>query len=92
MTRPVQIGLIGCGSVAVGCYLPLLERLNPRRPAGEVMIACDRDPDRAPHLKERFGITVFTTDPAEVLGNPAVDARSWGTGPRRAGGGKACAG
>ncbi len=73
MTRPVQIGLIGCGSVAIGCYLPLLERLNLRHPAGEVVIACDRDPNRAPHLKERFGITAFTTDSAEVLGNPAVE-------------------
>lgn len=69
----LTLGIIGCGGITAFAHLPALRRGHPR----DVSIAylCDRKLDRARLLSERFELaTTCTDDPAEVLGDPRVDA------------------
>lgn len=71
MTNPVRIGIIGCGSVLQGGYLPIAQDLQARGLA-EVRMACDALPACA-LLVERLGIPRFTTDYQQVINAPDVD-------------------
>jgi predicted dehydrogenase len=72
MSDVVRIGIIGCGSVS-RVYIPHIQRLNHPRPISEIVLACDADPARAEVLRERDGITAFTTDYREVIDHPDID-------------------
>ncbi|HEU5430703.1 MAG TPA: Gfo/Idh/MocA family oxidoreductase, partial [Thermomicrobiales bacterium] len=73
MTKPVRVGVVGCGSVA-RVYIPLLQRLNLPRPRVEIGLACDIDPARKAVVRDRYALEHFTTDPAEVVEAPDLDA------------------
>ncbi len=73
MERTIRIGVIGCGSVAMGAYLPLVQRLQLQRYPLELMYACDLDASKAAAAQERFGIKRTTTDFDEVLASEEVD-------------------
>ncbi|MEJ2600182.1 MAG: Gfo/Idh/MocA family oxidoreductase [Anaerolineales bacterium] len=72
MKKPVQIGIIGCGSVVRRPYMTLINRLRNRGQA-EVAIACDLDPARGEILEKEWGITCFTTNYREVVQSEKVD-------------------
>lgn len=72
MAYPVRIGIIGCGSVMSGPYMWLIERLRCRGQV-EVVLACDTNEKKGEMVRQRFGITQFTTDPRQVLESPVVD-------------------
>lgn len=71
MSNPVRIGLIGCGSVMQGGYMPIAQALQ-RQGLVEVVIACDTSPARA-EIAERFAIARFTTDSQQVVESQDVD-------------------
>jgi predicted dehydrogenase len=70
--EPVRIGIVGCGVVMTEAYMPLIESLEYKQQA-KVTIACDVAESKREKLKERFGITRFTTDYNEVVSSDEVD-------------------
>ncbi|MCK6626214.1 MAG: Gfo/Idh/MocA family oxidoreductase [Anaerolineae bacterium] len=72
MSYPVKIGIIGCGSVMSGPYMSLIERLRGRGQV-EVVMACDVVEARREMVRERFGITNFTTSPQQLLESEQVE-------------------
>src|SRR3954454_17686323 len=72
MAEAVRIGVIGCGSVMSGPYMSLVERLNGRG-AAEVVGACDALESKREYVRDRFGITNFTTDFEELISQENVD-------------------
>lgn len=67
---PVRLGVIGCGNV-LDAYLPQAARLVARGLA-EVTLACGRPSQRDRALA--LGARAFTTDEAELLQHPGIDA------------------
>lgn len=61
MGTPVRIGVVGCGSVMQGAYMPLIERLAARGLATAVA-ACDLDEAKLGAVRERFAIPRLTTE------------------------------
>ncbi len=70
--EPVKIGIVGCGSVMQGAYMPLVERLAARGLA-TVTMACDVDKAQRDVVRERFGISNLTADYREVVTADEVD-------------------
>ena len=68
-SRPLQIGIIGCGNV-LDAYVPQCEKLQ-RRGLAELVAACGR-PDQAGRAKAA-GIPSFVTDPAQLIDNSKLD-------------------
>jgi len=69
----VRIGVVGCGNVATGSYLPFLQRLSLGEEPNRVVAACDVDGGRRGVMRERFGVERFSTDYREVIGDPEVE-------------------
>jgi predicted dehydrogenase len=67
---PLRVGVIGCGEIAQLMHLPLLHELD------EVTIAglCDLSAQTLERLGERYGVALRTTDHAELLASPQIDA------------------
>lgn len=72
MTQPVRIGIVGCGDVMRGAYMPLLDNLR-RRGLAEVVIACDRTERNRALVRDECGISTFTTDLHDVVSAREVD-------------------
>lgn len=72
MSYPVKIGIIGCGSVMSGPYMSLIERLRGRGQV-EVVMACDVVEAKREMVRERFGITNFTTSPQQLIASDQVE-------------------
>jgi len=72
VVAPIGVGVIGCGSVSRK-YIPHLLRLNIPRQRVDIRLLCDVDPAREAEVVARYAIDRFTTDPAEVLADPAID-------------------
>ena len=68
-TRPLRVGVVGCGMLASGVHLPNVVR-NPQL---TLAWACDADAERARVAGKEFGATGVTTDYREVLRDPTVD-------------------
>jgi len=62
-SKPVRIGIIGCGSV-LSAYMKLLERLQAKGQA-EIVAACGRRNQR--RIAKQLGIANFTTDADEII-------------------------
>jgi predicted dehydrogenase len=73
VSAPVRVGIVGCGSVARK-YIPLLQHLNVPRSRVEIALVADVDSARREEVRERYAIDAFTTDPAEVIDHPEIDA------------------
>ncbi len=69
-TRPVRIGIIGCGNV-LSAYRASLDKLRLRG-AAEAVMACGRAAQRAAAC-DQLRIQRFTTQAQEVIGSPDVD-------------------
>lgn len=72
MASPIGVGVIGCGSVTRK-YIPHLQRMNIPRPRVDIRLIADIDSDRKAEASERYGIEAFTTNPDDVLNDPAID-------------------
>jgi predicted dehydrogenase len=72
MDRPVRIGIVGCGSVMQGAYMPMIERLAARGLA-EAVAACDVKEDARSRVRERWAIARFSTDYREIVAADEVD-------------------
>jgi myo-inositol 2-dehydrogenase/D-chiro-inositol 1-dehydrogenase len=68
--RPVGVGLIGAGTI--GSFHA--ESLARRIPEAELVAIADPAPGAAERLASSLGVTSFTTDSAELLADPAVEA------------------
>jgi myo-inositol 2-dehydrogenase / D-chiro-inositol 1-dehydrogenase len=68
--RPVRLGVIGCGIVAVRGHLPALRAV----PEIEVVAAADVEPDRLRGVADAFQIPRRYADPAALLADPEVEA------------------
>jgi myo-inositol 2-dehydrogenase / D-chiro-inositol 1-dehydrogenase len=68
--RPVGVGLIGAG--AIGSFHA--EGLVRRIPEAELVAIADPAPGAAERLASALGVATVTTDPAELLADPAVEA------------------
>ena len=71
MSKPVRIGVIGCGSVS-SKYLRLAGELKLAGKA-EVVIGCDANPARRTYLAEEYNVDRFTTNYQDVLDRDDVD-------------------
>ena len=72
MTRPVRIGMVGCGSVMREGYMPIAQQLRAEGLA-EVCIACDTNPALEAAMVDRFAIPRFTTDYRTLLAAADID-------------------
>lgn len=70
----LRIGVIGAGSFVEANLLPHLAGLN-----ASLHAVANRSPDAFSRLRAAYGPAVLTTDPAELLADPAVDAVLIGT-------------
>ena len=73
MSRPVRIGVVGCGSVMRGPYMGVIRQLRQREQV-ETVVACDVQADRRELVLSRdFGFQRFTTDFEQVVEAEDVD-------------------
>src|SRR5260370_37130189 len=72
MDRPVRMGIVGCGNVMSGSYMPMIERLRAQGLA-EAVAACDVKEEKRLLVRERFGMTRFSTDYRETVSLDEVD-------------------
>lgn len=72
MSRALRVGVIGCGSVSQK-YIPHLLSLNHPTPRAEIVVLCDAIESKREEVRQRYGLTNFTTDYREVLTDPSVD-------------------
>jgi predicted dehydrogenase len=71
-TRPVRLGIIGCGRVLSGPYRPVLDRLLADE-AVEITVACDTVAEREAFVRDTFGAKRFTANHREVIEAADVD-------------------
>jgi predicted dehydrogenase len=72
MPQPVRIGVVGCGSVMRGSYMPLAQILE-RRGIAKVVAACDVEENRRQIVRDQFGIERFSTDYREIVEADDID-------------------
>jgi predicted dehydrogenase len=72
MAQPINIGIVGCGSVMSGPYMNLVQSLQ-RRGLVEAVAACDVKEKRRQFVLDEFGISNFTTDYRETVQSDDVD-------------------
>ena len=70
MTRPVGLGIVGCGLVAEGRHLPALAEIDEIR----VEAVADVDFARARHVSQRFRVPRAYETAEELIEDPAIDA------------------
>jgi predicted dehydrogenase len=71
--RPVRIGIVGCGNVMDGAYMPAIRRLNLYHEVAEVTVACHTRRDRCQSILDKWGIKNFTDDYRELCQSSEVD-------------------
>ena len=67
--RPVGVGIVGCGRIAVLRHFPALAGVRDAR----VVAVADADPGRLESVAERFGVARRCLDPLELVADPVVD-------------------
>jgi predicted dehydrogenase len=72
MPHPVRLGIIGCGSVMQGSYMPLIERLRARGLV-EVATVCDISAVQRERVAARWGFERVEADYRTVVEAPDVD-------------------
>ena len=65
----LKIGVIG-----YGYWGPNIVRNFVEAPEAEVLMVCDRDPDRLDQAQRRYPAILTTTDPGELFAHDALDA------------------
>jgi myo-inositol 2-dehydrogenase/D-chiro-inositol 1-dehydrogenase len=72
----IKIGWIGCGIHATQMLLPQLVRHD-----AEIVALCDIDGKRLAAAGRQFGVKTLTTDAAELIKTPGIDAVGMAVGP-----------
>lgn len=72
MTPPIRIGVVGCGSVLRGGYLPIARRLCAEGLA-ELRAACDTRPELETEALTGLGFARFTPDYRALVSAPDID-------------------
>jgi predicted dehydrogenase len=70
ISEPITVGIVGAGGIAQKMHLPELEQI----PEFEVRWLCGRRQTRLESLAERFHVPKWTTNPADLLNDPTLDA------------------
>lgn len=66
--KPVKVGLVGCGMIAVGSYMPtILKQYNMI----DVVKCADTVPERAKLFEEKFGCKATTVE--DIMGDPEIE-------------------
>src|SRR2546425_8894883 len=68
--KSLRIGLVGVGAAAQVNHIPALHRTE----GVEIVALCDRDPEKAARVAQKFGIAVATGRLDDLLSNDEVDA------------------
>ena len=71
--RAVKIGIVGCGNVMDGAYMPAVLRLNLYQEVAEVTVVCDTRRDHGERIRDKWGIRNFTDDYRELCQSSDVD-------------------
>jgi predicted dehydrogenase len=71
--RTVRIGIVGCGNVMDGAYMPEIEKLRLYKNAAELAFACHTSRTRCQHILDKWNVPSFTTDYRELCHSDAVD-------------------
>jgi predicted dehydrogenase len=71
--RRVRIGIVGCGNVMDGAYMPTIRKLNLFEQVSEVTAACHTRRDRCEKILAKWGIGTFTEDYRELCHSEDVD-------------------
>ena len=69
-SRPINVGVVGCGTVAWKCHLTALRRLHEVR----TVALADPDAERLRRAGERFGVERRHTDYRDLLEDDTVEA------------------
>ena len=68
----MKIGIIGCGSIAIGQHIPAYLKNKE----AEIKYFCDIIPERAQRAVEQYGCGIAVTDYKEVLADDEIEAIS----------------
>ena len=68
----MKIGIIGCGSIAIGQHIPAYLKNKE----AEIKYFCDIIPERAQRAVEEYGCGIAVTDYKEVLADDEIEAIS----------------
>jgi predicted dehydrogenase len=71
--QPIRIGIVGCGNVMDGAYMPLINKLQLHDRTVEVVAACHTKKDRCLSILNKWKITKFTEDYHELCNSKDVD-------------------
>jgi len=71
--RVVRIGIVGCGNVMDGAYMPAVLKLNLYQEVAEVTVVCDIRRDQGERVRDKWGIKNFTDDYRELCQSSEVD-------------------
>ena len=71
--RTVRIGIVGCGNVMDGAYMPAVLRLNLYQEVAEVTVVCDMRRDQGERIRDKWGIKNFADDYRELCRSSEVD-------------------
>jgi predicted dehydrogenase len=72
MSGALRVGVVGCGVAMMNPYMSTLQKLKLRG-AAEVVAACDTADSKRAVVREKFGITDFTTDYRELTERDDID-------------------
>jgi predicted dehydrogenase len=72
-TSPVRIGIVGCGNVMDGAYMPAIDKLCRSGEPVEVVAACHTSAAKCKAVLAKWRIPHFTTDYRELVTSPQVD-------------------
>ena len=71
-TKPVRIGIVGCGNVMDGAYMPLLQKLQ-QKGLSQVVGASHTTKDRCLPILEKWAIPKYFSCYQELCHSPEID-------------------
>jgi predicted dehydrogenase len=71
--RSVRIGIVGCGNVMDGAYMPAIEKLRLYEGSAEVTMACHTSRSKCQSILDKWQIKNFTADYRELCQSDKVD-------------------
>jgi predicted dehydrogenase len=71
-TKPIRIGVVGCGDVMQGAYMPEIRKLQDQGKV-EVTMVCHTKRERCQPVLDKWGLKHFTEDYRHVCNSPNID-------------------
>ena len=72
IAKPVRIGIVGCGNVMEGAYMPLIQKLQHKGMA-EVVAASHTSQDRCQTILDKWAIPRYFPTYQELCSSPEID-------------------